>query len=181
MRSLLHLSPPALVGSAVAIGIISLLLFNKQVARSIHLFREGFDRRLLWTYWGLFKEKSWEIFWGPTIVGVIFCLYTLWYSPAFVWFLTYLLTVCFMTGYYLWRENYERLQPKFKVEKIIAQRTDTEESTITRIFLQVLPECLTDAPVLECRARLLLVSQLNTDGEWVPTEMNSPLKMGWDY
>jgi len=73
------------------------------------------------------------------------------------------------------------LQPKFKVEKVIAQVTDTEVKDVTNIFLQVLPECMTDAPVLECRARLLLVSQKNGYGKWVPTEMNSPLKLGWDY
>ncbi len=181
MPSFPHLSLLTLVASAVFIGIISVLLFNKQIAKSIRLFREGFDRHLLWTYWGLFKEKGWELFWGPTILGIIFCVSTLWHSPTLTWFLTYLLVVCFMTGYYLWRDGYEKLQPKFKVEKIIAQRTDTEVSTVTRIFLQVLPECVAEAPVLECRARLLLVSQRNTKGEWVPTEMNSPLKMDWDY
>jgi hypothetical protein len=156
-------------------------LFNKQIARSIRLFREGFDRHLLWIYWNTFKDKAWDILWGPTVFGIIFGITTLWHSPLTVWFLSYLLLVVFLTGYYLWREEYVRLQPCFKVEKIIAQRTDTEAPTVTRIFLQVLPECLTDAPVLECRARLLLVSQLDGSGNWTPTEMNSPLKMGWDY
>jgi hypothetical protein len=181
MHSLPHLSLPTLVASAVAIGIVSVLLFNKQIARSIRLFREGFDRHLLWIYWNTFKDKAWEILWGPTVLGVIFGIATLWYSPLKIWFLSYLLFVVFMTGYYLWREEYVRLQPRFKVEKIIAQVTDTENPDVKNIFLQVLPECLTDAPVLDCRARLLLVSQKNVNGEWVPTQMNSPLKLGWDY
>jgi len=115
------------------------------------------------------------------LLGIIFGIATLWYSPLLVWFLVYLLTVFFMTGYYLWRDDYTRLQPKFRVEKVIAQVTDTEASDVTNIFLQVLPECVTDVPVMECRARLLLVSQKNGNGQWVPTQMNSPLKLGWDY
>jgi hypothetical protein len=49
------------------------------------------------------------------------------------------------------------------------------------MYLQVLPECITDVPVKECHARLLLVSKQNGHGQWVPTQMNSPLKLGWDY
>ena len=87
----------------------------------------------------------------------------------------------FLAGYYLWRADHIRLQPKFKVEKVIPQRTETEVSGVTTIYLQVLPECLTDAPVQECHGRLLLVSKLDSRGQWVPTEMNAPLKLGWDY
>lgn len=121
------------------------------------------------------------MFWGPTVLGILFGLLTLWYSPKITWFLVYLLFVCFMTGYYLWRSEYIRLQPHLKVSKIIAQATDTEDPHITNMFLQVVPECLTDAPVLECHARLLLVSSLDGNGQWVPTQMNSPLKLEWDY
>lgn len=181
MPSVPHLTLFRLFASAVAVGILSVLLLNKQVSKSIRLFREGFDRNLLWIYWGLFKDKAWEIFWGPTVLGVIFGLFTLWYPPALTWFCVYLLTVSFMTGYYLWRDDYVRLQPKLRIEKIIAQVTDTEDKDITNIFLQVVPECVTDAPVFECRARLLLVSKQDGHGQWVPTQMNSPLKLGWDY
>jgi hypothetical protein len=177
MPALPHHSLCTLVVSAVVIGVISALVLKGQISRIIR----SFDRHLFWTYCRLFKEKGWEIFWGPTVFGIIFGLATLWYSPLKVWFLTYLLTVFFMTGYYLWRDDYTRLQPQFKVEKIIAQITDTEDPSITNIFLQVLPECLTDAPVFECRARLLLVSKLDGHGNWLPTQMNSPLKLGWDY
>jgi len=145
------------------------------------LFREGFEKQLLWIYWRVFKERAWEIFWGPTLLSVIFGIVTLWWPPTIIVFLSYLLTVVFMAGYYLWREQYIRLIPKFKVETIIAQVTDTENKDITKIFLQVLPECLTDAPVFECRARLLLVSKFDGHGNWIPTQMNSPLKLGWDY
>ena len=80
------------------------------------------------------------------------------------------------------RDSYrERLTPKFKVEKIIAQRTETENRNIVSIYLQVVPECLSDSPVYECQARMLLVSKQDGNEKWIPTEMNSPLKVGWDY
>lgn len=75
----------------------------------------------------------------------------------------------------------DRLKPKFKVEKLIPQPTETNDKDTTKIYLQVLPECLTDAPIEECQAWLLLVSRPNHNGKWIPTEMNSPLKLGWDY
>lgn len=145
------------------------------------LFRNVFSDPLQQAYWRLFRDRAWEIFWGPTVLGILFGLVTLWRSPSLIVFLSYLLTVSFMAGYHLWRREYIRLQPGFKVEQIIAQVTDTEDKAITKIFLQVLPECLTDVPVLECRARLLLVSKLDGNRNWVPTQMNSPLKLGWDY
>ncbi|MGA7380739.1 MAG: hypothetical protein WBX03_07795, partial [Terriglobales bacterium] len=124
---------------------------------------------------------AWDMFWGPTVFGIIFSIATLCYPPLKLWFLTYLLTLFFTTGYFLWKGDYVRLQPRFRVSKIIAQRTETEASDVTSIFLQVLPECLTDAPVEDCHARLLLVSRPDGYGKWIPTEMNSPLKLGWDY
>lgn len=177
MPSLSHPSLCIVIASAVVIGVISALALKGHISKIIR----SFNGHLFWIYCRLFIEKGWEIFWGPTVLGIIFGLATLWYTPLKVWFLVYLLTVFFMTGYYLWRDDYSRLQPKFKVEQIIAQVTDTEDKATTKIFLQVLPECLTDVPVLECRARLLLVSKLDGNRNWIPTQMNSPLKLGWDY
>jgi hypothetical protein len=157
----------------ILLGLVSVAIFR--------LLRNVFSDPLQRTYWRLFKNRAWEIFWGPTVLGILFGVVTLWWSPSLIVFLAYLLTVSFMAGYYLWREEYVRLQPGFKVEQIIAQVTDTEDKATTKIFLQVLPECLTDIPVLECRARLLLVSKLDGNRNWVPTQMNSPLKLGWDY
>jgi len=126
--------------------------------------------------------KEWlNIIFGETLVGIAFLLWWALANPPNPRLILVFVAAMFTAGYYAWRADYIRLQPQFKVEKIIAQITETENSAMTRIYLQVLPECLTDAPVLECRARLLLVSQLDGNGKWVPTQMNSPLKLGWDY
>jgi hypothetical protein len=66
------------------------------LSRSFRLFKEGLNRKLFWTYWLEFKEKGWEVFWGPTLIGVAFGIYTLWHSPAWPWFLLYVLAVVFL-------------------------------------------------------------------------------------
>jgi len=171
-----------LVASAVVVGILSVLLLNKQVSKSIRLFREGFDGHLLWVYWGLFKEKAWDIFWGPTMLGIIFGIFTLWYPPALIWFCIYLLTVFFMTGYYLWRDYYIRLQPQFTVLEAKIQPTETEQRDEMNIFIQIIPACLSDALVYECRGRLQRVChRYLEEDEWEVTRMDSPLFLEWDY
>lgn len=152
------------------------------LSRSLQLFRDGLDK-LLWVYWLAFKEKAWEIFWGPTLLGVAFGIYTLWHSPALPWFLTYVLIVVFLTGYYLWRVNYVRLMPKLSVTTLCPpNETDTENPDVTNLYIQLTPECLTDAPVHGCRGRLLQVSKrLEENDEWRLTSMDSPLFLDWDY
>jgi hypothetical protein len=88
------------------------------LSNSFRMLKEGLDRRLFWTYWIEFKEKGWEVFWGPTLLGVAFGIYTLWHSPAWPWFLLYVLAVVFLTGYYLWRVNHVRLEKKVYISRV---------------------------------------------------------------
>jgi len=141
-----------------------------------------FEKLLLMPdYFGALAKEWLNILFGETLVGIGFLIWWALGEPKNHSLVVAFLIAMFVAGYYAWRANYIRLQPRFKVERIIAQRTDTETPGVVKIYLQVLPECLTDAPVKACHGRLLLVSQLNGRGEWVPTEMNSPLKLGWDY
>ena len=164
----------------ISIGVFgAVLVIITVLLLRFRLFKGGFEKNLLWVYWGTFKERAWETFWRPTLLSIIFGLVTLWWSPTVITFLCCLLVVVSMTGYHLWREQYVRLQPRFKVETIIAQLTDTEYPSTTKIFLQVLPECLTDVPVFDCRARLLFVEarqeqELDSD----PNELSSKTWLG---
>jgi hypothetical protein len=90
------------------------------LSRSFQLFKEGLDK-LLWAYWLAFKEEAWEIFWGPTLLGIVFGIGTLWYSPARMWFIAYVLVVVFLTGYYLWRDNHIRLEQKLEITRVHTQ------------------------------------------------------------
>src|ERR1700683_2741773 len=88
------------------------------LSRSWRIFKDGLDHHTFWIYWLAFKEKRWEGFWGATLLGVVFGIYTLWHSPALPWFLLYVLAFVFLTGYYLWRVNHIRLIPKLGIGDI---------------------------------------------------------------
>ena len=60
------------------------------------------------------------MFWGPTVAGIVFGIYTIWHAPTRSWFLVYVLIVVFLTGYYLWRENHLRLQKNLCVTRILS-------------------------------------------------------------
>jgi len=50
------------------------------------------------------------------------------------------------------------------------------------MFIQIIPTCFTDAPVFDCRGRLLRVCHRYRDeDEWEVTRMDAPLFLGWDY
>lgn len=141
-----------------------------------------FEKLLLMPEYFPALAKEWlNILFGETLVGIGFLIWWALGAPTNHALIVVFVIAMFVAGYYAWRADYIRLQPKFKVEKVIAQRTETESAGTTKIYLQVLPECLTDAPVQECHGRLLLVYKLDGHGQWIPTEMNSPLKLGWDY
>jgi hypothetical protein len=91
------------------------------LSQSIQRLREGFDRHTFAFYCKAFIALWWEVFWGPTLIGIPFGLYTLYYAPARKWFAAYIVFVAFLTGYYLWRDYHVRLQPAFAIAKILPQ------------------------------------------------------------
>ena len=103
------------------------------ISTSIRLFKQGLDREIV-VYWKSFVEKGWEVFWGPTLAGVAFGLYTLWHAPALPWFLGYVLIVTFLTGYYLWRVNHSRLLTATKVTEIRSQSWDHQTGARTVLY-----------------------------------------------
>lgn len=88
-----------------------------------------------------------------------------------------------MAGYYVWRADHVRLIPKFSVTTLCPpNETDTNNPSVTNLFIQIIPECLSNAPVHGCRARLLQVSKRFEESEdWRITSMDSPLFLDWDY
>lgn len=146
-------------------------------------FKGGLDKRLVWDYWLAVKNHAWEIFWGAGLVGIICTLFTLYYSPSLRWLGWIVAWLFLVAGYYVWRADHVRLIPKFSVTTLCPpNETDTEDGNVTNLFIQIIPECLTDSPVLGCRARLLQVSKkFEDDEDWRVTSMDSPLFLDWDY
>jgi hypothetical protein len=145
-------------------------------------FKAGLSKKHIGAYWSAVWDHAWEIWWGAGVIGVICTALTLYYAPS-RWILGWVVAFVFLiAGYYTWRPLHVRLTPKFKVDKITAQLTPTNIVDDEKIYLQVVPECLSDAPVEGCHGTLLLVSTWNpATNRWIPTQMNAPLKLGWDY
>jgi hypothetical protein len=154
------------------------------LSRSWRLFKDGLDRHLFWIYWLAFKEKGWEVFWGPTLLGVVFGVYTLWHSPALPWFLLYVLAVVFLTGYYLWRVNHVRLTPKLGIGEVNMKWTGIGPAhpDTKRRYVQVPVKCETEGPVKDCRGQLLRISKwVEGDGKWEITHINETLDLEWSF
>jgi hypothetical protein len=154
-----------------------------RIADGFRAFREGFDRRLLYQYWLAVKQHAWEVAWGATVVGIPFTLYTLYVSPSLrllgwavaVWIL--------IGGYYVWRSEYLKHLPKLKIEdKIYLQETPVKTSmgyeVGDRIYVQIIPKCITDSPVTGCQGHLLRILK-HSDTGWVETAMNEPSELEW--
>ncbi|MGA9665709.1 MAG: hypothetical protein WBQ69_04570, partial [Gallionella sp.] len=131
-----------------------------------------------WTYWLAFKEKGWEIFWGPTLLGIIFGIYTLWHSPARVWFLAYVLIVVYLTGYYLWRAYHVRLMPRLELNTPLIVDTTTNIAQLNRRFVQIPATCLTQTRLDNCGGQLLRVWK-RVDNDWQLTQVDEPLDLNW--
>jgi hypothetical protein len=125
--------------------------------------------------------KRWQDYlWGPSVVAVAMVLvFALGHLPAWA-IVLYFVFVLFIAGYFAWRADHLRLMPKFAVTEMIAHPAETETRDFT-LYVQIVPECLTDAPVYECRGELLRVSHRHSSEEkWTVTGLNFPLILGWD-
>ncbi len=106
-------------------------------------------------------------------------------SPP-VWLVAWAFVIALIVaGYYAWRADHIRLMPKLE----FAPQVFTEPNMALTIntnrpypvnYIQVLPRCCTDAPVEQCRGRLLRVLKWNGQG-WEPTSLNEPLDLIWSF
>jgi hypothetical protein len=148
------------------------------LSTSFRLFKQGLDRHLLWAYWKDFKETGWEIFWGPTVFGIAFGIYTIWHSPARTWFLVYVLVVVFLTGYYLWRVNHVRLIPQIKLTQLFTVSVPPESPE--QKFAQILVEPVAEGIVDHCQGQLLRILKWSPRrGDWEVTLLNETTDLLW--
>ena len=144
--------------------------------------RKQFEKLLLLPDYFRALAKEWlNILFGETLVGIGFLVWWALGAPTNHALIAVFLLAMFVAGYYAWRVDHSRFIPKYKVTGPLVVPTPTEDPGDTKMYLQIQPECLTDASVEDCRARLLLVSTMNMNGEWVPSAMDAPLNLGWDY
>jgi hypothetical protein len=121
-------------------------------------FKAGLDNRHIREYWSAVWNHAWEIWWGAGVIGVVCTAVTLYFTPS-RWILGWVVAWVFLVaGYYTWRPYHIRLIPKFEVKQYVAQPTDTfgidGKKDGWSIYFQLLPKCVTDANVDECRGIL---------------------------
>src|ERR1039457_3417890 len=87
--------------------------------------------------------KEWmNILFGETVIGAMFLIWWAIVNPKNPPLILIFVAAIFVAGYFVWRADHIRLTPKFKVDKIIVQRTETEDPNTIKMYVQVIPECL---------------------------------------
>jgi hypothetical protein len=115
------------------------------------------------------------VLWGEGVIAVAFTVWWLLGNPPARYIAFYLLAALFVAGYYTWRSDHIRLIPQFEIKDSEIQENPTTDSNQVQIYVQVVPKCLTDAGVKECKAYLLRVyKRHNNQDNWQPTELNEP-------
>jgi hypothetical protein len=147
--------------------------------------RRFLELDLLEEYSPLLFTRWQAALWGGSVLAVAFG----WHFVTADWPYPVKVTACimalFFAGYYVWRADHIRLIPKFQVtECVIKPAIDTEPLTGRRvgrsIWVQLVPECLTEAPVNNCEARLVnVLHRYSPEDKWEHTEMDESVPMGW--
>jgi hypothetical protein len=132
--------------------------------------------------YGKATARQWmNILFGETVVGAIFLIWWAISNPKNPPLILIFVAAMLVAGYFAWRADHVRLMPKLAVQDVCIQETPTNTKE-RRVFVQILPKCLTDAPVRKCQGHLLRVyRQLGNDPAWELTEMNEPLDLEWSY
>ena len=133
-------------------------------------------------YFPLLFTRWQAAIWGGSVLAVAFG----WRFITSDWPYPVKLTACvvalFFAGYYVWRADHLKLIPKLEVKRFCLQRTRTTDPNEFRVYVQVIPECLTKAPVNGCLGKLLRVRKRSAPNvEWETTELNEPLDLEWSY
>jgi hypothetical protein len=129
--------------------------------------------------------RQWQsLIWGETVIAAIFvAVYALSSPPKWVlgiWLVIAMLIAC----YFAWRVDHVRLMRKFDVNELQIKHAVSADRSRS-IWIQIIVNCLTDAPIENCHGHLLRVlhkfpadSGLD-DSQWAETEMNESLKLNW--
>jgi len=141
------------------------------------LKRQRRELRLLPQYFSLVFTRWQALLWGASLLAVTWGLWFIVGAPPTWVNWAVVLFALFMAGFYVWREDHVRLLPQFDVEEFHRQRTPTSDlagrPTGESVYVQLLPKCLTEANVEECRGILTSIDRwngLNTEWETIESE-----------
>jgi hypothetical protein len=120
--------------------------------------------------------KEWSnILFGETLLGIAFLLWWSLAGPSNTKLIVVFVAAMLVAGYYGWRADHIRLMPKLQVTQFTRQTTDMFGEDGRRNgwseYLQLLPRCLTEANVEECRGLLTSIEMMiGYTNAWVPAE-----------
>lgn len=109
-------------------------------------------------------------------MGVVFLVWWALGNPPLV---VIFILAALVAGYYAWRPLYLLHIPKVRLQQITITPTPTNLSTVFQIYVHIIPECTTEAPVEECKGFLLQVFRLSEENKWEPTALDEPLELVW--
>jgi hypothetical protein len=138
--------------------------------------------RLLPDY-GKAMAKAWiNILFGETVVSAVFLVWWAVTNPKNPPLIFAFVIAMFVAGYFVWRADHIRLTPKLGIScERHLQETPVEQGKERRVFVQIEPTCLSEAPVIECQGHLLRVYNRWADEEWSLTEMRERLLLDWSH
>jgi len=143
-------------------------------------YRRFRQEHLVFQYFTLVATAWQALLWGGSVLavawGVRFIVGT-W--PEWVNWTAVL--VAFVAGYHVWRTDHVRLIPEFEVKQFVEQSTPVlfgGRPIGTAIYFQLVPKCLTDANVEECRGFLTAVHVFREQGDTSESEV---LPLQWSH
>jgi hypothetical protein len=124
--------------------------------------------------------SRWQaLLWGGSMLAVLWGLHFIVGNPPSWVNWTAVMVAFFIASYYAWRADHTRLIPNFEISKYEILPIPITLN-VQQVYVQVIPQCLTEAPVHECKGHLLRVYKKYSDGEdWQATAMNEPLDLIW--
>jgi hypothetical protein len=120
--------------------------------------------------------KEWlNILFGETLVGIAFLLWWSLAGPSNAKLIFVFVAAMLVAGYYAWLADHTRLVPKLEVKDFTRQTTDTFDHTGKKNgwseYIQLLPQCLTEANVEGCRGLLTSIEMMiGFTQAWEPAE-----------
>ena len=127
--------------------------------------RKQLEKLLLMPNYFRALAKEWlNVLFGETLVGIGFLVWWALGAPTNHALIIVFVLAMFVAGYYAWRADHIRLIPRLEIKKLVLQENPVNDARGTRrIYVQVIPECLTDASVPKCTAHLVRVYRRYTE------------------